>query len=413
MSTREQRITRLIGELPDTLRRVEEGFDADELQEATLEAVAAKVDRFFEVVRSSDTDEPQAAFDVIAAWADLWRTRPALIADVVGCSVSGGRDLFRDGWADVLGMEAFLQAEERLRRRLPELVRLALQVPKPVRWVDELEEFVDATVEGKGATDQWAKDLLTDLDAAELVIAAARVAEVEVPERVELGMRLVRGALEHEAEAFIGVRRWFTARARAVELERPAHGELVASASWYLPLLREVLSFEAWRRGEEPVDPVVQATAAELLHARQAQEPPTASVARDVLSEPVMRYWEPYLAAAPEAGPRVWRKPLRWLSADGRYVAVARLSVESGEAEAFPMRIHHAAKVGDEFFEGVPADGLAGGRVRIADVEAPIIEGGHVQLSAEELQRAIEQASDRDLIVSIGSEEQRFKRVED
>ncbi|RMG36282.1 MAG: hypothetical protein D6725_10925 [Planctomycetota bacterium] len=395
------------------MRRIEEGFDADELREATLEAVAAKVDRFFEVVRSSDTDEPQAAFDVIAAWADLWRTRPALIAEVVGSSVSEGRDLLKDGWADVLGMEAFVEAEERLQRRLPELVRLALQVPKPVQWVDELEEFVDVTVEGEGATDQWAKDLLTDLDAAELVVSAARIAGVEVPERVELGMRLARGALEHEAEVFTGVRRWFTARARAVELERPAHRELVASASWYLPLLREVLSFEAWRRGEEPVDPVAQTTAAELLHARQGQEPPTASVARDVLPEPIREHRGAYLAAAPEAPPRAWRKPARWLSADGRYVAVARLPVESSEAEAFPMRIHHAAKVGDEFFEGAPADDLAGGRVRIADVEAPIIEGGHVQFSAEELQCAIEQASDRDLIVSIGAEEQRFKRVED
>ncbi len=104
------------------------------------------------------TEDSQAmgAYKLLSRWAALKRCRPELVQEMEYQQI----------------LEA---AEKKIRSNAKELVDLAMGIPCPEGWIQDAEEFADASDGGKLSVEQeveCAVDLLNDLDEADLFFAA-------------------------------------------------------------------------------------------------------------------------------------------------------------------------------------------------------------------------------------------------
>ncbi len=363
-----------------------------------LPLVAEWADWFFELLPAADTSDPQVAYELLAAWARLRRTRDEYIAAAFGTSVpKHGFEWFSDA-AKEAGLR---RCEETMHERLGELATMALDVMRPTGWLREWQEWHEQAVEQGEADAHWAMTLLDDLDDAELVLAVARsapggggreLAAVEQP------LELARHALTESSDLFLPLERYVRA---VVEASDPNRDELVGTLGKFVPLLEEVVRCERFLSGPPPPPPahllvgsplweqrVVVQRLQELVAAYQA----AAEQARSRPPEGVA------LAAAPAGTPQVM-EGVKWASPDRQYVAIVQWRDDLARlGRGLPLELRRVAlaialdssPVAEELVTpGDPAPELVGMPVRLAEVEAYVGEQGVAYVPLELLSAAL------------------------
>ncbi len=358
-----------------------------------LPLAAEWIDSFFELVHASDTDDPQIAYDLIAAWARLWRADPGVLSTAADVHIPDERSIGASLWSELFGAGRYRDYEERLLRRLPELADLAIRVPDPLAWVDELEEFSESVFEGADIEKTgWAIDLIEDLDGAELVYWAARryLGETEATRQVGLGLRAAYAALYGHRESFIVCPDFLVAFARAVDYE-PPDASLRESLVKIPMLLEELADYRRFVRGEDVSEDAVRASAVIAAGAAYG----TVRVGLMSMVRILRMVQSPAAALAADVPVQGQPNPLvlvRWVSPDKRYVAQVDLPPDIREPRStFPVSLHRALQVGDRVVPGPEATELAGRRMRFAGIEAVVDPSGRFEIPLEQLEDALAQ----------------------
>jgi len=359
--------------------------------------VAEWLDQFFELLHLADTRSPQEAYDLVASWARLWRIPEELIQAVTDRRV-GKLDVEKDLWTEVLEVPSpqDREHEQQLRQRLPELAQMAIQVPRPLEWIEELDEFDQRSEEGLApeADTAWAVDLLEDLDTAELVwwvasrFGGEKAAQLVRKKKRTLG--IARAALEDRSYLFVPARQWIVAFAQATQELRAPGFEITLKK--IPPLLEMILDFEG---GLEPAKSHIEA--AKRLVAIAAPQflyvDSWRSLLRFQVKAAEQRAATVALAAAGAA--ESWTvdvKHFSWISPDEKWLARVDLPPQldaSSVPERLPLAVQSAEKVGKGYLpisDLVPQEKW---QVRLCGVEGTL-DDGKVHFSPRQLLEATE-----------------------
>lgn len=364
-----------------------------EREVSALPLVAEWIDAFFELVHAANTEEPQIAYDLIAAWARLWRASPALLSTAGGVAIPDDRRIDEHRWSELFKADRYREDEEVLRKRLPHLADLALSVPDPLGWIQELRCFANEVAEtGRPDLASWAIDLIEDLDNAELVHWAARRYLGDGKRIAELGIDLeaARVALFEHAGAFVVAQDFTVAFAEAIDYAPP--DESLLESAWKVTvLLEEVVRYR--RFVESEVESEASSLAAIELAWGVIYE--HIALALKVICGELTRGRQHALAA--QAGRAAESLPiaeLRWVSPTGQFMAAVALPPQLVELPStLPVRIHRVLRVQGRPFPGPPATELAGMRVRLAGLEAIIGADATAQYSPEFLSAALNEGA--------------------
>ncbi|GIW92473.1 MAG: hypothetical protein KatS3mg110_0514 [Pirellulaceae bacterium] len=375
------------------------------IDSASLSLVEEWVDDFFELAHAADTSHPPLAYDLLSAWYRLWRVKPALVEAVTGIAVPVNRKVDSDFWSVVLKAYDYHRDEQLLRSRLPDLVRMALDVPKPLAWIGELYEFADAVVEQGEEPTEWARDLLEDLDTACLLCAAAEWLSQSIPESLRQQMRLARRALRRQADAFLIIPDFVLSFVKTIDFDHPVHPLLASSADWSVILLEEIVRFRRFAEGDQPISKEAFETVRHLVKAQ-----------RERLAVAALTAWLVWQMSLPRAGAMVSlaasthapseainMNRCRWISPDGQYVALVDLpsqtSIET-RMDRLAIRFHRIIAAVGEPVPGSPATELERTMVRFCGLESVVNSEAIANFPLEQLHEAIQRQPSLDLIVS-------------
>ncbi len=390
-----------VGVRVDALLREVEYPDIDAV---VFSLVAEWIDNFFELVHAADTSDPQLACDLVAAWMRLWRTKPSLIKAVTQVDFTAAPQMDSDYWSVLLGVEDHRQYELMLRRRICELVELALSVPKPLAWIAELDELAETVVEDGQQETQWAVELLDDYDTACLVCAASEWATGGLPPELRRQMQLAGRALVGESETFVIVPEFVLAVAHTVDYGRPLPSALKRSGEWSVIVLEQLVRLHKFIRGDESL-PRAQLQAAEVLWHAEVSTWLARYLAKFLQfpSQRTIAQTSVLLAAAPAGAELLTlNQLLRWVSPDGSAMAIVDLPTVSADQmgfEWFPVRFCEAILVGGQPIPGPPLTGLHSVRVQFCGIQTAVDREGKAAFPSERLREALQGSSDLDLIL--------------
>lgn len=357
-------VDRLLGKIPQE--------DAVAYDPAPM--VAEWVDRYFELLQYAETLENQTAYELLVAWARLQRANTNVLAKVIGRPVTDPVTV-EVLWSKVAQEPTYIDREKVFLARLAELAQLAVEVPRPLEWITELEEWATCAEEmGTEPLGAWAIQLLTDLDDAELAFWAITWIGVEnrrVPQ-LETLLNLARAALRENAEIAVWAPHWVCAFARAVNY-CPSDERLVITLE-KIPDLLETLCDYHRSMAMEPIRALsvllTERVKGYLVH--QAVEVVSA-IARVLMASYAQRRRVALAAAPAPPSAALPVAAVRWISPDQQYVAVIDLPPTLGEHDApekIPLRIHRALVREDQYIPAAPAIELAGVRVRFCGMES-------------------------------------------
>ncbi len=347
----------------------------------------------------ADTSQPQVAYELLAAWARLWRVSSTELSAVYGAEIQRQRAPGSGLLSDYLNQLAHSAKERRMRGRLPQLVDSAFQVPKPLGWIQELFEYRDASDAGlePESAAAWAVDLIADLDDVELLLWVSESYAKGHPrlQSIQRPMCLARRALRENTELFLPASVWIQAVVQAFEEELPDES-LRATLTKFGWLVQELVQFErTGGLGPAPAVPPeltkrlvqeVEASRARLLIVTLRQSLAAIRAARS----------EHALAAEPAAEAQALEiAKWRWVSPDRKYLARFELPVVATPAELGDRIVVKVKKI-SEFITGVgPIEGktaseLAGTRLRLAGVEATLDQNACASFLLDLLLRMLE-----------------------
>ncbi|NLY02007.1 MAG: hypothetical protein GXY83_38480 [Rhodopirellula sp.] len=327
-----------------------------------------------------DTREgPQLlAYDLLALAGRLKRVRPELLASV-----------------DVNGV--FQQATHRIGRRQQELVSEALEVPNPAEWREEAQRLSESYERPISPIERarWARELIEDLDDAELVLeAATRVGNTDSKLAGEL--QGCRGWIEDHAADFLAAGTFVQTVGLMMRPDLAAWDEALAgTAEKFLLLLDAVEDAEAELSFESiaPLDRGELIATLESLKSDPIPIPPVpgrdrhAEPSIGVCASPAPRTWipEPSYAIAAAGPPAPVEYPVfRWFAPDGSLTA--RLTIpptfRGGEDEQICVEFQGAEA------ERPPATQLSGSLVKLDGVPARVNADALAFFRAGELRAA-------------------------
>jgi len=365
--------------------------------------VAEWVDQFTELLGHVDTEDEQIAFDFVAAWARLHRTSPRVLAEVCDAepAAAAGR---ADAFLQLLSLPD--DKREKIQQRMPKLLNLALDVPRPLDWIQELFEYrarSDQGLEPEQAA-AWAIDLLTDLDDVDLSLWAAgkhcpshpRVGSIKLP------LRLAHRALQENAELFLPASVWVQAFLKAANLELE-DADLANTLDKFVPIVEELARFEQ----QLQTAPKVPESILQRLIDETSRRHLTSSM--DVLRESVELLYslQPHYAMAADARKEAYSLEIikwYWTSPDNKYIARFELPPQIDSSNA-PEQLTIAIKLIAKQIKGIgplpgnPASELAGTEIQLAGVTSTIDTSGLAAFPLELLKNKLQTAPDTQLPV--------------
>ena len=335
------------------------------------------IDDYISRLRWAETDDPRAAYELIASWSALWRIDPAYLAGATGHSIPRVLRPGRDRWCDLLRptLQRIGQQEHAMLNRFDELLRLGMQSAKPLAWVESLERAsADGLLDDAGddgpAVPRLATSLMQELDRLELFFWAAerRMHTAGVVVRMADQLAHARHKLRQNALRLRAAREWLVAVLTAANLT--ADPSLLTS----LDNMRLVLLAQSAREAQTAVaGSHVLELFRELVRSLLVSRP----VARPVLAA----------ATAPER-PVVDTTTLRWHSPEKEYIAHIDQPIHPSDwttGRTLVISVARLIQAGGLMVPGPPATELAGLRVRLCGVAAELDHNARARFSPESL----------------------------
>lgn len=310
------------------------------------------LDRLLVVAEPAEGLDPDRAYDRLALWGRLLRCRPELIRNAGGSAA----------WNEV---------HERTRGQLPDLATAASAVADPDGWLREAVSLADTCDDGalEGDLAEWAEQLLTDLDDADLVVYASHLAGLDCA-ALEQGLERCYTWLADNADRFFSCGVFVQALGQAMRPDLAVVDlDLAATADKFIVLL------DALEDAETLIAPS-----------------PITVGSLPTPEWPLIRQGSLAMAADVPVSAGLVRR--RWRSPDGGYRA---LLVIDPAVEVASVRLNLFR--GDE-----SATELAGAAVSLGGCPALVDANGHAEWAVEDLLRAEREGQVFHLLVSRWSE---------
>ncbi len=346
------------------------------------------IQAYLEQLHLAGTQRPAEAAGLVSAWSALWRIDPVLIRAVR--AVNGPWQLVpeRDLWCEILGISRYRADERLFRERLPALAEVACHALHPERWAEEVGRLAECVGEHEESLSREEQiELLVRLDTMELIgWAAARWAS---PGRQVAD---VLQALEHArlqlgrcAWLFRDAEPWLRSFARAVRYKAVDAGLRTTLAKLHVLLDAAALARSAHQaEGEQQLTwspvPQVVARAVDVLLS---------------LAEQIACYHSPrrvILHAATAASWTLATADVRWISPDGRYVALLELPPDlptDALPDRLPVRFRRTVRGISRPVPAEPATELAGAHVKFLAAEHTVRPDARIALEPQQLLRSL------------------------